>query len=233
MKRFIILVFLIIFLVVSIYAAVNFFDTEDNSGNKIFNKEEYTSYKAGDTIDFNDSEWYVMYDSDKNTDYLTMISADLITLEEQDIAYVVNGIYESSDLNNYLKNEYAEELGVDKLVEKNGYKVRLFNKDDLDNLLDVTYDSKNDEYKINNCPQYICQTNSFFATMIDTNQDIELKDVYLNVDDIEDPLFDEYELHLKYYNITSTYETFRMNSITDTATLFIRPVINVYKNSLD
>ncbi|HAB66702.1 MAG TPA: hypothetical protein DCE23_04980 [Firmicutes bacterium] len=233
MKRFVILIFLIIFLVISIYGAVRFFGNDGTPIDNMFRKEEYKEYKAGDAVKFNDSKWYVMYDSNKDSDYVTAISADLVTLDDEGIKYVVSGIYETSELNKYLKNDYVKMLGEDKLVEKNGYKVRLFNKDDLDVLLDTTYDKDNDEYTINNCPSYICQTNTHHATMIDTNSNVDLKNVYLNIDDIDDPLYDEYKLHLKYYNISSTYETYRLNSITDNVSLIIRPVINVYKNSLE
>lgn len=233
MKKFIVLIFLIIFLVISIYAAVNFLGKDDNKIKDIIKKDEYKEYKAGDFIKFQERNWYVMYDSDKKSDYVTLITADLLTLEDEGIGSVLNGIYESSDLNKYLKDNYANELGQENLVEINGYKVRLFNKDDFDHLLKAKYDEKKDEYTLTDCPEYICQTNSSYATMIDTNSDIELENVYLNVDDIENPLYGEYKLHLKYYNISSTYETYKMDSITDTTALFIRPVINVYKSSLE
>lgn len=233
MKKFIVLILLIAFLVVAIYGAVNFFGKEEGSQPDIFKKDEYKEYKAGEYITFSDSKWYVLYDSNKTEEDVTLISADILNLEEEQLDTVLSGIYESSDLNKYLKNEYAKSLGEEKLVEKNGYKVRLFNKDDLDNLLDVTYNEKKDEYEINNCPDYICLTNAYYSTMIDTNEKVEFENVYLNVSDIEDPLYDDYELHLRYYNITTTYETFKLNSIVDNTNLLIRPVINVYKSYLE
>lgn len=233
MKKFIVLIFLIIFLGVSIYAAVNFLGNDNKKIKDIIKKDEYKEYKAGDFIKFQERNWYVMYDSDKKSDYVTLITADLLTLQDEGLGTVLNGIYESSELNKYLKNNYTDELGQNNLVEINGYKVRLFNQDDFNHLLKGEYDEEKDEYTLTECPEYICQTNSTYATMIDTNSDVELEDVYLNVDDIEDPLYDEYQLHLKYYNISSTYETHKMKSITDTTALFIRPVINVYKSSLE
>ena len=60
----------------------------------------------------------------------------------------------------------------------------------------------------------------------------EFVDVYNNVNDIEDLLYGDYTLHLKYYNVSSTYEKHMLVSLVDDATLFVRPVINVYKSSL-
>ena len=48
----------------------------------------------------------------------------------------------------------------------------------------------------------------------------------------EDLLYGDYTLHLKYYNVSSTYEKHMLVSLVDDATLFVRPVINVYKSSL-
>ncbi len=237
MKRYIILIVLLIVLVFSLFIGLNYLNNEETTVKNIFNnKEAYKEYKSGDLVKLNDEEWYVMYDSHKDSDYVTLISADIFSLEELGIDTVVKGIYETSEINKYLKGEYARNIGEEKLVEKNGYTVRLFNQDDLDLLIDledIRYDENKDEYVIDECPDFICLTNTFYATMIDTNDKLELYDVYYNVDDIEDILYGEYQLHLKYYNITSTYETYKINSIVDNATLFVRPVINVYKNSLD
>lgn len=205
---------------------------DGDSISQIFKAKTYDVYEAGDVVEFGDESWYVMYDSDKSTDYVTLISKNIIYLEDEDLSIVVNGIYETSKVNEYLKNEYAKVLGEDNLVERNGYKVRLFNNNDFDNLITASYDKENDEYTITDCPEFICLTNTFFATMIDTNTDIEFIDVYNNVNDIENILYDEYTLHLKYYNLSSTYDTNKLVSLVDNATLFIRPVVNVYKESL-
>lgn len=237
MKRYIIIIVLLIILGLGVYVGIEYVGGEDVSIKKISNaKDTYEEYKVGDLVSFKDEEWYVMYDSDKDTDYVTLISSNILSLDELGIDTVVKGIYETSDINKYLKEEYAKELGEENLFEKNGYKVRLFNKEDLDFLIDsesITYDEDNDEYIISECPEFVCLTNTFYATMIDTNDSVELYDVYYNVDDVEDMKYEDYTLHLKYYNITSTYDTYKVNSLVNDTTLFVRPVINVYKKSLE
>lgn len=236
MKRYIILIILLIILGVGLFIGLNLINDEETTVKKIFTKEGFNEYKSGDLVKLNGDEWYVMYDSNKDSDYVTLISADILSLDEMEIDTVLKGIYETSDLNKYLKDEYAKSIGEDKLVEKNGYKVRLFDKDDFNFLIneeDYSYDEERDEYVLTECPEFICLTNTFYATMIDTRNDVEFFDVYYNVADIEDLLYGDYTLHLKYYNITATYETYKINSLVDNATLFVRPVINVYKNSLD
>ena len=69
--------------------------------------------------------------------------------------------------------------------------------------------------------------------MIDTNINKEFIDVYNNVSDIENIMFDDYTLHLRYYNLASTYNTYKLESLVSDASLFVRPVINVYKNNLN
>ncbi len=236
MKRYIILIVLIIILAVGLFVRFNFINEEETTVKKIFTKETFKEYKNGDLVKLNGDEWYVMYDSTNESDYVTLISADILSLDEIGIDTVLKGIYETSDLNKYLKDEYAKSIGEEKLVEKNGYTVRLFDKSDFDFLIneeDYSYDEEKDEYVLRECPEYICLTNTFYATMIDTRDDLEFYDVYYNVEDIENVLYDDYTLHLKYYNITATYDTYKINSLVNSATLFVRPVINVYKNSLD
>jgi len=237
MKKFIIFIILILVVVGGMFLIKSrLVDKEEVETKKTFKKKEYKEYKVGDLVSFHEEDWYVLYDSSKKDDYLTLISSNILSLEEEGITTVVNGIYESSSINHYLKSDMVEELGEDNLVDKNGYKVRLFNQDDFNQLFkesDIEYDEEKDEYTLNNCPAFICLTNTYYATMIDTNNDKEMLDVYSNVEDVEDLLYEDYTLHLKYYNITSTYETFRMNSLVDNTTLFVRPVIHVYKESLE
>lgn len=233
MKKYIILVILLIVLGCGIFITCNVLDNEAPSIKKIFNKTEYKIYKAGNVVEFADERWYVLHNSDNKTEYVTLISSNIMYLDDEELAYVIGGIYETSAINNYLSNEYVKKIGSKNFVEVNGYKARLFNKDDFDKLIDATYDEDTDSYNINNCPEYICLTNTSFATMIDTNQNKEFVDVYNNINDIENLLYGDYTLHLKYYNITSTYEKHMLLSLVDDATLFVRPVINVYKSSLE
>lgn len=234
MKKVIIIIILLIIVGAGIIFGMKFFGKENGGINNIFDKTTYKEYKTGDFVKFNDSLWYVVYNSDKNTDYVTLISSDIISLEDNENA--ISGIYETSKVNYYLKNDYAKELGEDKLVERNGYKVRLLNKSDFDYLVNeenLTYNEKLDEYDIKDCPEFLCLTNTFYGTMIDTTDNKEVTDAYYNVDDIDNVRFGEYTLHLNYYNITTTYETFKLNSVTENASLFVRPVINVYKKYVE
>ena len=231
MKKKIILIIILIIIVVAIIVGINIFGKKDSPIKNIFNKETYSEYKSGDTITFKDQEWYVLYDSDKNSDYVTLISADILYLGDEGIEKVFNEVYEISSLNKYLTSTYLDNLGSDNFIEIHGYKVRLLNIDDINNLTKYTYDEENDEYIINECPEFLCLPNASFATMIDTKNK-EFVDTYTNVDDIEDPVSEDYILHLKYYNLQSTYETSKLQSLVNDTSLLVRPIVNVYKKSL-
>lgn len=232
MKRYIILIILFILLIIGFIAFKKAYSVDDNQKSKsIFKNEKYNKYKSGDLVSFKDAEWYVLHDSSEDDNYVTLIYKGILYLGEEGISETAFKVYESSDLNNYLKGAYAESLGDSSLREINGYKVRLFNEDDMKRLLDVTYDEKKDLYVINNCPDYICLTNVNYATMIATNTKQEY-DVD-NISEIEDLNIDDYTIHLNYYNISSSYDTYQLESIVEDASLFVRPVINVYKESLD
>ena len=123
-----------------------------------------------------------------------------------------------------------KEYGEKNLVEKNGYKVRLFDQDDLKQLLDVEYNEEDDSYTIIECPNYICLNNTSFSTMISTNSKYEGIDVYNNLNDIGNEEY--YKLHLPYYHIVGENNEYSLESIVDDTAMFVRPVINVYKSSL-
>lgn len=232
-KRYIILIVLLVVLVLACFAAAKAFHKDENGKMHFFRSAKtYKEYKQGDIIDFHDSEWYVMYDSSNKDEYVTLISSDVLYLADEEITDVVMGIYETSDINKYLKGEYARELGSSNLDDINGYTVRLFNQDDFENLLKVKYNSSDDSYEIEKCPDFICLTNTFYATMVDT-KDIEFldRDVYETIDDFNED--EDSELHLKYYNLVGTYETCRLESVVDDATLFVRPVINLKKEAIE
>lgn len=218
-KRTIILVLLVCVLVFACFGALKAFGKDSKGKIRLFsNKVTYKEYKQGDRITFNDSGWIVMYDSSSKDDYLTLISTDILYLGDEDITEVVSGIYETSDINNYLKTKYTQELGVNYLVERNGYKVRLFNEDDFDDLVKSKYNEEDDSYTITDDSDFVCMPNNFYATMIDT-EDFEVED-----DD---------EFHLKYYNLVSTTETCSLESVVSDDTLFVRPVINLRKDAIE
>ncbi len=233
MRRRIILVVLIIVLISGFIAFNKAFNNNGKNHKSMFSNKVFESFKAGDVVSFKGKSWYVLYDSTKKDNYVTLISDSIISIDDDKILYVLDGIYETSNLKTYLEKNYANELGIDNLVEKNGYSIRLFNEDDMKNLLHVSYNREDDSYTIDDCPEYICLTNVFYATMIDTKNVSLNEDIYTSLNDIEDIDFGDYKLHMKYYNLNSTYETYRLESIVDNPALFVRPVINVYKDSLD
>lgn len=206
----------------------NMFVKDEEGNRKIKGSVKYEEYKAGDLVEFYDDSWYVMYDSDEKSDYVTLFSSKISFFEE--IPTVIDGIYETSDINKFLKNTLAERYGKENLVEKNGYSVRLFNEDDMKELMEVEYDKKTDSYEIKECPNYICLNFTFFATMIDTNRRYEQVDVYNKLDDIN--YSEDYLFHLKYYNIVGDDNKYKLESVVNDTTLFVIPVINVLKTSL-
>lgn len=227
-KRLIFVILLIVIGLGSFYVFRKNGGTE-NTVNIFKDKKEYKTYKAGDRIDFASRSWIVLYNSSEKDDTITAISSEVMFLE--DIPYAINGIYETSKINEYLKGTFLKELGEDNLVSKNGYKVRLFNEDDMKKILKYNYNSDDDSYNILECPDYVCLYNSVYATMIDTHS-IEKENVYNNIDDISDLDTDDYQLHLKYYNISNDFGDEKLESIVNDATLIIRPVINLKKSSL-
>ena len=229
MKRRIIFVIILVIIALSAFYGFRKNDHGENTVNIFKEKVEYKEYQAGDRINFASRSWIVLYDSSKKEDTLTAISSEIMYVE--DIPYAISGIYETSQVNEYLKGTFLQELGTDNLVTKNGYKVRLFNEDDMKKILKYNYNADDDSYNILDCPDYICLYNSTYATMIDT-QSIEKENVYNNVKDISNIETDEYQLHLKYYNITNNFGDEKLESIVNDAVLMIRPVINLKKSSL-
>ena len=234
MKKIIICIIILIIIGLGIIFGYKLLSKDNSDIKNIFSnsKDTYPKYKAGDLVEFNDSDWYVMYDSDEKSDYVTLINSGVMYLYDEKIINTLDTVYEISTLRNYLENEYLKELGEDNLVEVYGYKVRLLNKDDIEKLTQYEYNDELDEYKITDCPEYICDINWTYATMIDTKNDKDFVDVYYNINDIED-LNDEYTLHLNYYNMTLEDGNFKLQSLVDDATLFVKPIINVYKKSLN
>ena len=234
MKKIIICIIILIIIGLGIIFGYKLLSKDNSDIKNIFSnsKDTYLKYKAGDLVEFNDSDWYVMYDSDEKSDYVTLINSGVMYLYDEKIINTLDTVYEISNLRNYLENEYLKELGEDNLVEVYGYKIRLLNKDDIEKLTQYEYNDELDEYKITDCPEYICDINWTYATMIDTKNDKDFVDVYYNINDIED-LNDEYTLHLNYYNMTLEDGNFKLQSLVDDATLFVKPIINVYKKSLN
>jgi len=229
-KKIILLIILISILIIGIFFILPLFNGKEVTIKFVSSDEkEYREYNVGDVVFFNDGNWYVIRYSASDDDYVTLISDGILYLGDEGIDIALNGIYETSKLKEYLENKYIDNLGVDNLVEKNGYMVRLFNADDMKELLNVTYNEDDDSYEIIDCPTYICLTNTFYATMIDTDESYNREDV-LSTWDAD---FDEdKEYHLKYYNIFRTFDDSYLESVVDNTTLFVRPVINVKKDSL-
>ena len=225
-KTLIIGLLAIVFIIGALFISFQF--SEDSPLKIGKKKKTYEVYEKGDVVDFYDDSWFVLYDSDENEEYVTLISSKISYFEEAPT--VIQGIYETSDINKYFKDVLTNEYGEDNLVEKNGYSVRLFDQDDMRQLLDVKYNEKDDSYTIIDCPNYICLNHTSFATMIDTDINYEATDVYNNVSDIGDEEY--YQLHVPYYHIVGVDNEYSLDSIVDNTAMFVRPVINVYKESL-
>lgn len=225
-KTLIIGLLAIVFIIGALFISLQF--SEDSPLKIGKKKKTYEVYEKGDVVDFYDDSWFVLYDSDKTEEYVTLISSKISYFEEAPT--VIQGIYETSDINKYFKDVLTKEYGEDNLVEKNGYSVRLFDQDDMRQLLDVKYNEKDDSYTIIDCPNYICLNHTSFATMIDTDINYEATDVYNNVSDIGDEEY--YQLHIPYYHIVGVDNEYSLDSIVDNTVMFVRPVINVYKESL-
>ena len=218
-KRTIILIILVLVLLFSGFGFIVANKKGKDGKIHLFGSNKtYSSYKQGDIIDYRDGRWIVMYDSSTKDSYVTLFSTDIIYLGDDDITEALDGIYETSELNRYLKTKYIDSLGVDSLEEVNGYKVRLLNEDDLDNLTKYEYNENDDSYDVLDSNGFVCLTNAFYATMIDTD------DYEVNSED---------KVHLKYYNAVGDYDNCRLESITDDTTLFVRPVINLKKDALE
>lgn len=228
MKKTVITILLTVVFIIG--ALLISFQFSEDSPLKIKKKDKktYEVYEKGDLVDFYDDSWFVLYDSDADEEYVTLISSKISYFEEAPT--VIQGIYETSDLNKYFKDVLTKEYGKDNLVEKNGYSVRLFDQDDLRQLLEVEYNEEDDSYTIIDCPNYICLNYTSFATMIDTDTNYEGVDVYSNINDIGSE--EEYKLHLPYYHIVGDNDEYSLESIVDNTAMFVRPVINVYKDSL-
>ncbi len=217
MKRYIILIVLIVMLILGFIAFGKAYGKKDSTIKQIFKQEKFKEYHSGDIVSFNKEEWYVLHNSSNKDNYVTLIYKGILFLDDESLSSVDYDVYESSVINKYLKNEYVNKLGEDKLREVHGYKARLFNEDDL-SLLKTTYDKYTDSYELIDCPDFICLTNVDYGTMIPTKNGVE------GLDELE---------HLSYYNVSTTYDTYKLESLVEDNTLFIRPVINVYKESLD
>lgn len=228
MKKFFITLLLLVVVCLSVFVGYKLLHED---GEVKLNKKDkvYETYKAGDTVDFLGNNWYVLYDSSKKDDYVTLISSSIHYSEE--VPNVVDGIYETSDLNKFMEDELVKEYGKDNLIEMGGYLVRSFDSDDMRQLLDVKYHEDEDYYEITDCPDFICLNHAYYGTMIDSDMNFEKVDVYNNINDID--VEEEYEVHIDYYNLSGEDNKFYLKSIVDDVTLFYRPIINVYKSSLD
>ena len=222
-------ILVIIFVILFIVCLIVFTHISKKNGG-IFNRNySFKEYKVGDSVRLNNEEWYVIKDSSKKDNYVTLISSSFYYSDENQ--FVLEEIYETSKLRKYLENDFINEhLEGIELVEKNGYKIRLLELEDFNNIVNYNYDKKEDIYKLEDCPFYFCLTGSRFGTMIDTNSKTE-NGVYDSVSEIKS-LFENYKLHLKYYNVNSLNEDVILESVTEDAIMFIRPVINVNKDSI-
>lgn len=92
----------------------------------------YTEYKIGDTIDINEEPWYVISNSNKEQDYVTLINLNYNrTIKD---CYTK---YDNLNEKKYFEGEYLNSLNV-KTKEVDGYKIRLIKLEEYENLVDLT-----------------------------------------------------------------------------------------------
>ena len=138
----------------------------------------YESYAIGDSISFGDSNWYVIKNSSVDEDYVTVIKDRVLTREELGEYAESNSntmkykdIYDTSTSGNYASitydksnvkkfleesylsslesssnNEYSNETGATNLKEVDGYKIRLIKFEELTGELGYEYDSRATTY---------------------------------------------------------------------------------------
>ena len=126
---------------------------------------KYNSYNIGDEIEYKGEKYYVIQNSSKSENYVTLLKKDILTSDE--ISKYTNGKYDTKNVPYYISNtctsesnrsgctnEYEksipktiinnwanDKLDIDDLIEINGYKIRLVTVDELFKSLGYSHDS--------------------------------------------------------------------------------------------
>ena len=199
------------------------FNNINNKPSEDINQLNDKEYKLYDEVTLSDgSKWLVLEDSSKDSDYVTLIKKDYEAVTDTVYNEIVNQkvTYQNSSLKKYLE-AMINTIPVT-LKEIDGYKIRLLTVDDIYKIdKNWTYDEKNDTYMYNGSKTNISKFQNFTSlTMTETKcSEGKCASFYLwttsEVLSGEDTIESISSIDRWYLGIPS-----------------IRPVINVYKNSL-
>ena len=149
---------------------------------------EVTLLKTGDEVSFHDMKWNLLKDEDPNSDYITVISSQIIVPDsiyfEDDLLFdtiryfTIDKLkYEDSGIKIYLEEELLKDLGEDSLKEVDGSKIRLLTLADI--LAIVPMEKNIDDNDIafyrqagNGNYEWLVKENTWFWTMEPANDDI-------------------------------------------------------------
>lgn len=140
---------------------------------EIIENSIYKEYKIGDIIKLNNEEWYVIEDSDKDKDYITLINTNY----NRKIKDCFNK-YIYLNEKNYFEGEYSKSIGIDKLKEVNDYYIRLITLEEYNKLAELTKKEIDEiKYSYTTKPSYtwVKEINTLSMTDIDFYDDIEDK----------------------------------------------------------
>jgi len=223
---FLIIVIVVLCSVIGWLVGIKFTDVEQDIIND--NKEEnetkkYIAYTQGQEIKLSDnSDWIVLKNSDETTDYVVLLSkkdytptGDYYNLISDEIYDKNNIQYENSLLKKYL-NTLETNIPVT-LVEKNGYKIRLITIEEI--------------FAFDNNWQYNNETDSYTYTGQNLNENFKGLLTMTNTKCTEGKC-------LSFYNLSETQcleENCNKQFFIEhwmPGLGGIKPVINVYKDSL-
>ena len=205
----------------------------------------YEKYDIGKEINYNNQKFYVIEESDDDTDYITLLKENPLTNEELDrynggiqtssyaakVSYINERVYESSYMYPYDESNpkpiidywLNNEINSDDLVEVDGYKARLLNNSDMSSLgyeAEYEYQQNGPEVILKNI-KFIPQQGSSKKSWLDYNGE---------------KMLTSFVYYFFFENTNYVYVYFpaedEFNSTYGTIYGIIRPVINIKKSVL-
>ncbi len=203
-------------------------------------QEEEISYTVGEEVIFNEEEWYVL-NINEEEDYLTLVSKDEIIVDsiyfddellfdmvryftDEKEAYVDSALYI------YIEEEVIPTMDEDSLVAVDGYKVRLLNLEDIQQVMELTTlvdDNGLTYYQQASDGDYswLVPTNSWYWTMIECEDEVD------NV--VYGESSSEKYLHFSWYIITNYNDCIEVTSIGTRTDDAIKLVANVVTSAVE
>ena len=205
----------------------------------------YEKYNIGKEINYNNQKFYVIEESDDDTDYITLLKENPLTNEELNrykgdsqnssyaakISYINERVYGSSFMYPYDESNpkpiidywLNNEINSDDLVEVDGYKARLLNNSDMSSLgyeAEYEYQQNGPEVILKNI-KFIPQQGSSKKSWLDYNGE---------------KMLTSFVYYFFFENTNYVYVYFpaedEFNSTMGTTDGIIRPVINIKKSVL-